>query len=89
MDISPTQDTWVPPNLSFQIDDVQQDWTFPEASFDFIHVRYMHGALSDWPRFYEQMYKFLKPGGWFQHIEPCVQFHSQNPNADAAAEVNE
>lgn len=86
VDITPTQPGWVPPNLKFQLDDVQQDWTFEEASFDFIHVRYMHGAISDWPRLYSQMYKFLKPGGWFQHIEPNVHLRADNPNA---TEVNE
>jgi len=35
-DISPTQPSWVPPNLSFQIDDAQLDWTFKEEYFDFI-----------------------------------------------------
>lgn len=86
VDISPSQPSWVPPNVNFQIDDVQEDWTYPEASFDFIHVRYMHGALSDWPKFYRQMYKFLKPGGWFQQIEPDIGLRAGNPDATAATE---
>lgn len=87
VDITPTQPGWVPPNLKFQLDDVQQDWTFEEESFDFIHVRYMHGALTDWPKLYDQMYKFLKPGGWFQHIEPNIELHADNPNATEAREL--
>ena len=78
-DISPTQPAWVPPNLTFQIDDAQLDWTFEPESFDFIHVRYMHGAINDWPKLYEQMYKTLKPGGWFQHVEPDIELRCDNP----------
>ncbi|KAK7413856.1 hypothetical protein QQX98_007273 [Neonectria punicea] len=37
--ISPTQPSWVPPNLHFQIDDAQLDWTFQPEHFDFIHIR--------------------------------------------------
>ena len=79
-DISPTQPSWVPPNLSFQIDDAQGDWTFQPNSFDFIHVRYMHAAIDDWAKFYRQMFQFLKPGGWFQHIEPNIELRVGNPD---------
>lgn len=81
-DISPTQPSWVPPNLKFQIDDAQKDWTFVPESFDFIHIRYMHAAIRDWPRLYEQVYQFLKPGGWFQHIEPNIELRPDNPDVD-------
>jgi ubiquinone/menaquinone biosynthesis C-methylase UbiE len=79
-DISPTQPNWVPPNLQFQIDDAQLDWTFPDNHFDFIHLRYMQGAIDDWPKMYRQMYRHLKPGGWFQHLEPGLEMGSDNPN---------
>ncbi|KAJ9137094.1 demethylmenaquinone methyltransferase [Pleurostoma richardsiae] len=79
-DISPTQPSWVPSNLSFQIDDAQLDWTFQPDSFDFIHVRYMQGAIDDWPKFYRQMFRPLKPGGWYQHIEPDIELRSENPD---------
>ncbi|KAJ3520242.1 hypothetical protein NM208_g13792 [Fusarium decemcellulare] len=79
-DISPTQPSWVPPNLVFHIDDAQLDWTFEPESFDFIHVRYMQGAIDDWPKFYSQVFKFLKPGGWFQHMEPDIELRCDNPD---------
>ncbi|KAK4443922.1 S-adenosyl-L-methionine-dependent methyltransferase [Podospora aff. communis PSN243] len=79
-DISPTQPSWNPPNVSFQIDDAQLDWTFPENSFDFIHIRYLHGAISDWPKFYSQVFRCLKPGGWFQHLEPNIELRCDNPD---------
>ncbi|KAF4443965.1 hypothetical protein F53441_11283 [Fusarium austroafricanum] len=79
-DITPSQPNFVPPNVEFQIDDAQLDWTFEPESFDFIHVRYLQGSIDNWEKFYDQMYKFLKPGGWFQHIEPDLQMLSQNPD---------
>ncbi|KAH6869390.1 S-adenosyl-L-methionine-dependent methyltransferase [Thelonectria olida] len=79
-DITPTQPNWVPPNLTFQIDDAQLDWTFKPESFDFIHVRYMYGAIDDWAKFYGQMFKFLKPGGWFHHLEPDIELRCDNTN---------
>ncbi|KAJ3529711.1 hypothetical protein NM208_g9632 [Fusarium decemcellulare] len=78
-DISPTQPSWVPPNVSFQIDDAQLDWTFEPDSFDFIHIRALHGAINDWPKLYSQAYKCLKPGGWLQHMEPGIALRCDNP----------
>ncbi|KAF4993409.1 hypothetical protein FGRMN_6496 [Fusarium graminum] len=78
-DISPSQPAFVPPNLEFQIDDAQLDWTFESESFDFIHVRFLQGSIDDWDRLYSQVYRCLKPGGWFQHIEPDLLMASQNP----------
>lgn len=79
VDISPMQPSWVPPNLTFQIDDVQLDWTFKPESFDFIHVRFMYGAIDDLSKLYRQIYDHLKPGGWFQHLEPDILLRSDNP----------
>ena len=79
-DITPSQPNFVPPNVEFQIDDATMDWTFEPDSFDFIHIRYLQGTIDDWDKFYGQVYKFLKPGGWFQHIEPDLQMYSQNPD---------
>ncbi|KAK7433029.1 hypothetical protein QQZ08_000502 [Neonectria magnoliae] len=38
----------------------------------------MHGSIDAWDKFYRQIFKFLKPGGWFQHIEPDLQMQPQN-----------
>ncbi|KAH6867609.1 S-adenosyl-L-methionine-dependent methyltransferase [Thelonectria olida] len=64
---------------SAEIDDAQLNWTFEPNSFDFIHVRFMHGAIDDWPRLYRQMYRCLKPGGWFRHMEPDIAARCGNP----------
>lgn len=66
-DVSPIQPSWVPPNVRFEIDDANLDWTFQDNSFDFIHVRCMLGTIADWPEFYREAYRCLKPGGWIEH----------------------
>lgn len=39
-------------------------------------------AFDDWNKLYRQVYKFLKPGGWFQQIEPDIEMHSEDPNLE-------
>ncbi|KAJ5180949.1 hypothetical protein N7492_004159 [Penicillium capsulatum] len=63
VDLSPIQPGWVPPNLRFVIDDVNQDWSFPTNSYDFIHVRSLAGSVEHWPTFLRRCYEHLKPGG--------------------------
>ena len=59
-DLSPIQPRWTPPNCKFEIDDANDDWTFAKNSFDFIHVRYLLGCISDWPRFYGQVMEYTR-----------------------------
>ncbi|KAL7272619.1 hypothetical protein RUND412_004565 [Rhizina undulata] len=66
VDLSPIQPSWVPPNLSFEIDDVEETWTYQDNSFDFIHIRSMAGFVYDWPKLYRQAFRALKPGGWIE-----------------------
>jgi hypothetical protein len=50
----------VPSNVTFQIDDLEDTWTFTQG-FDFIYSRMMTGSFTDWPRFFEQAYKSALP----------------------------
>ena len=56
-DLSPIQPNWVPPNVKFEIDDCESEWTYAEASFDFIHIRSLFGCVSSWPALYAQVMK--------------------------------
>jgi len=69
VDISPTQPSFIPPNLKFELDDVQLDWTYQPDSFDYIHVRCMLGAIQDWAHLYREIYNCIKPGGYIEHLE--------------------
>ncbi|KAH7402917.1 S-adenosyl-L-methionine-dependent methyltransferase [Pyrenochaeta sp. MPI-SDFR-AT-0127] len=66
VDIAATQPAFVPPNCLFEIDDVEEDWPYRPAHFDFIHGRDLMTAVRDWSRLIEQAYTHLKPGGWIQ-----------------------
>ncbi|UPK99691.1 hypothetical protein LCI18_010626 [Fusarium solani-melongenae] len=68
-DISPIQPTWVPPNVKFEIEDFTLDWTFPDDSFDFVHMRFLYGSVPDWYQLYERAYRVTKPGGWIETHE--------------------
>ena len=67
-DLSVIQPGWVPPNLVFQVDDVETEWSY-STPFDFIHVRSMSGSISDWPRMLRQAYQHLTPGGYIELVD--------------------
>ncbi|MCJ1368523.1 hypothetical protein MMC16_007667 [Acarospora aff. strigata] len=64
-DLSAIQPRWVPPNVRFEVDDVEADWTYGEK-FDYIHARCMAPSIRDWPKLIRQCYEALTPGGWVE-----------------------
>ncbi|KAL5598872.1 hypothetical protein BROUX41_003807 [Berkeleyomyces rouxiae] len=68
-DLSPIQPTWVPPNLRFELDDAQKPWAYPDNYFDFVHLRVLLGSIRDWPKLYKEIFRCLKPGGYFEHYD--------------------
>ena len=62
VDLSPTQSDWVPPNVYFEIDDAEEEWTYSQP-FDYIHSKIMAGSIRDWPAYVKQIFDNLKPGG--------------------------
>ncbi|KAI0506693.1 S-adenosyl-L-methionine-dependent methyltransferase [Xylaria bambusicola] len=73
VDISPSQPQWIPPNLKFEIDDITQPWTYPRSSFDYIHMRWLIGAIPDWYMVFREIFQTLRPGGIFESKESsCV-----------------
>ncbi|KAK3353769.1 S-adenosyl-L-methionine-dependent methyltransferase [Lasiosphaeria hispida] len=75
-DVSPIQPTWIPPNLKFEIDDANQEWTWPDNTFDYIHVRALFGSIADWDSFYREAFRCTKPGGWFEDYENSIKLDS-------------
>ena len=55
----------VPPNLQFEIDDVEDEWRYSRP-FDYIHIRAMGGSIRDWPKLMQQAYQNLRPNGWIE-----------------------
>lgn len=69
VDQSPIQPMWVPPNVSFEIDDVNKPWLQAERSVDFVYIRTMAGSVTNWPELLQEAYKTLKPGGKREFVE--------------------
>ena len=78
IDLSPIQPAWTPPNCHFVIDDIEDDWAYPDNHFDFIHIRCLMGSIKDWPSLYRQAYQRMKPGGWIQHLDMSIMFTSDD-----------
>lgn len=60
IDISASAPSWVPPNVRFEIADVEEELIF-SAPFDYIHCRYMAGAIKDWPQLIRRSFEYVGP----------------------------
>ncbi|OTA92936.1 hypothetical protein M434DRAFT_313169 [Hypoxylon sp. CO27-5] len=70
IDVYPIQrQKGVPPNVKFEIDDVENPWKIPDNSIDFVHARSIAGGVRDWPALLRQVHQKLKPGGLFEMTE--------------------
>lgn len=68
MDLSPIQPSWVPPNVRFIIDDIEDDWV-EEELYDLIHMRHSCAYLKDVDRLLKNCYDNLKSGGWVEFTD--------------------
>ena len=73
-----------PPNVFFELDDAQNEWAYKEP-FDFIHMRSLSGAFSDWNTIYAKVFKNLRQGGSFE-IADCglIHFKKETPNSNTS-----
>ncbi|KEZ39862.1 hypothetical protein SAPIO_CDS8804 [Scedosporium apiospermum] len=62
IDLSPIQPPFVPPNVNFYVDDLEDDWNF-SSPFDFIFARFCTGSIVNWPKFFKQSFDNLNSGG--------------------------
>ncbi|KAF2181082.1 S-adenosyl-L-methionine-dependent methyltransferase [Zopfia rhizophila CBS 207.26] len=76
-DLSPIQPSLVPPNVKFEVDDVENTWVY-SSKFDYIHSRYMTCSLKDWPKLMRQAYQFTKPGGWVEFQDFDLIFYTSS-----------
>ncbi|TIC94136.1 Secondary metabolism regulator LAE1 [Colletotrichum higginsianum] len=72
VDLSAVQITMVPPNVRFEIDDIEEPWTFSRP-FDYIHSRAMTGSIANWRKYIQSCYDNLKPGGYLElnDVDAC------------------
>ncbi|KAM7214214.1 Trans-aconitate 2-methyltransferase [Rhypophila decipiens] len=89
LDLSPIQPQWVPPNVRFVIDDVEDEWA-SGSGWDFVHFRSMALVLRDLQRAVDQSFRHLKPGGWIEFQEshglPQCDDGTMNPETDFATQ---
>lgn len=78
VDTAPVQPSLLPPNLVFEIDDLEHEWLWTESSFDFIHGRELIMTIRDWPRLIRQAFSRLKPGGYLQLCGSWPSFQSDD-----------
>jgi cyclopropane fatty-acyl-phospholipid synthase-like methyltransferase len=70
IDLSPIQPDFIPPNVTFEVDDLEEPWTFSHK-FDFIFSRMMVAGFANFPRFFEQSFENLNAGGWIELVDIC------------------
>lgn len=69
--VSSFTDTLLPGYIptSFEVDDLEKDWTWPENYFDFVHARHLEDGIKDHERLIKQMFKHVRPGGYAEISE--------------------
>jgi len=68
VDIAPIQPPYVPPNCRFEIDDLEQEWTWTEP-FDYIFSRMMNASFADWNAYTRNCWEHLNPNGWVEMVD--------------------
>ncbi|KAF5524509.1 Secondary metabolism regulator LAE1 [Colletotrichum aenigma] len=77
VDLSAIQPEYTPPNVKFEIDDIEEEWLFSRP-FDYIHSRIMNSAIRDWRKFIQNSYDNLTPGGYLELVEMDLQLKSDD-----------
>ncbi|KAM5527186.1 hypothetical protein FOXYSP1_20455 [Fusarium oxysporum f. sp. phaseoli] len=65
IDLSPIQPPFVPPNVEFLIDDIDEEWDY-SAPFSYIYSTMMNMSIQNWEDYLRKMFDNLTPGG---HVE--------------------
>ncbi|KAH7374701.1 S-adenosyl-L-methionine-dependent methyltransferase [Plectosphaerella cucumerina] len=77
VDLSPIQSSFVPPNVTFQIDDIEEEWTFSH-NFDYIHSRFMNSSIANWRDLFKRSLENLEPGGYLELQEADLRVVSDD-----------
>lgn len=57
VDLSPIQQVWVPPNVRFMVDDIEETWLESADFYDLVHGRHITPAIKDFPALLRRAYK--------------------------------
>ncbi|KAK3991297.1 S-adenosyl-L-methionine-dependent methyltransferase [Cladorrhinum sp. PSN332] len=85
LDLSPIQPVWVPSNVEFIVDDIEDEWVHGD-NWDFAHFRVVNVVLKDNDRVLTKVLQNLKPGGWveIQDMYPMAYSDDDTLPADYA-----
>ncbi|CAF3582736.1 unnamed protein product [Fusarium graminearum] len=86
-DLSPIQPSWVPPNVKFELEDATNTWSWPDNYFDFIHIRYLIGAIADWGALFKEAFRCCKSGSYFESVEVNPLFKSDDESINNIAPI--
>ncbi|GKT41993.1 putative methyltransferase tdiE [Colletotrichum spaethianum] len=65
VDLSPVRADFVPPNVRFEVDDVDEEWTY-SLPFEYIHSRFMTASIGNWKEYIKKCFDNLTPGGYLE-----------------------
>ncbi|KAK3399751.1 S-adenosyl-L-methionine-dependent methyltransferase [Sordaria brevicollis] len=88
-DVSPIQPTWVPPNVKFELDDCNAEWTYADDTFDFINMRQLVGIVDDWNKLFRNAFRCCKPGGYVESMASCVEFLSDDGSVKPGSAIDQ
>ncbi|KAL0933876.1 methyltransferase domain-containing protein [Colletotrichum truncatum] len=71
IDLSAAFPDFTPPNVKFEIDDLEEPWTYSRP-FDYIHSRMMNGSVGDWELYAQRCFDNLNPGGYVEFNEANI-----------------
>lgn len=60
----------VPPNLNFEVEDLEAEWLYKPGMYDLVHVRFMFLAIKDYPAMLAQAYRWVGFGN-SKHSPRC------------------
>lgn len=63
LDLSPIQPVWVPPNVKFLVDDVEDTWLNGDH-IDFVHLRNMIPILKSPAKLLKEVYEYVISPHW-------------------------
>ncbi|KAI0118355.1 S-adenosyl-L-methionine-dependent methyltransferase [Nemania sp. FL0031] len=84
IDLSPIQPIYAPPNVTFEICDAEDEWSFRQP-FDFIHMREMVTCFKNPRRILAEAYRSLEPGGYIELCDPILPFQFLTPPPEGCA----
>ncbi|TGZ79390.1 S-adenosyl-L-methionine-dependent methyltransferase [Ascodesmis nigricans] len=69
VDIAPLQPGWTAPNVKFELDDLEKEWTYKPNHFNFIHTRHLAAGIKDYKSYVRQIYHHSAPGARLELVE--------------------